>query len=178
MPSTTDIQILLDKESLHDLIMTYCRATDRRDVDLLASVYHPGAIEDRGEIFTGTAVEFIEWSAGNITDFEITVHRVFNTLFVIEGDKAEGEIYVEAYHRTKGEEPMEIIAGGRFLDCYEKRDGKWGLVHRKSTTDRCTMHPANKEAYTQFVAGSIAGKCDSSDASYEALKLLPRLSAS
>lgn len=174
MSDSLQLEILLSKQALYELQMTYCRAIDRRDNALLATVYHDDAIEDRGPIFCGTATEFIAWTEANGAGFEATVHRVTNTLFVIDGDKAQGEIYAEAYHRTVGEAPMEITAGGRYIDHYEKRNGKWGIVHRSSTIDRCEMHPVNQEAYGQFVAGSIEGQAGEGDLSYQLLSAFGR----
>lgn len=166
------LQTLLDKQALHELVMSYCRGIDRRDYQLAKSVYHEDAREERGAIFTGTGYGFVDFAAGDCVNYEITVHRIFNTLFRVNGDKAEGEIYCEAYHRTKGTNPMEITAGGRYIDRYEKRNGQWGIIYRTATMDRCEMKPVDQEAYRQFVAGSIAGKPGKDDLSYQVLKWL------
>ena len=171
----SSLQVLMDKQALHDLVMTYCRAIDRRDFTLLGSLYHDGAIEDRGAIFCGLASAFIAWIADEGGAYEATVHRIFNTLFIVDGDKAQGEIYAEAYHRTAGDDPMEIVAGGRYLDCYERHEGQWKIVHRTATVDRCSMNPVNQEAYSQFVAGSIVGQPNKEDLSYQALSLFSSL---
>jgi hypothetical protein len=173
--STNKIQAVADQQDLHNLIMTYCRAIDRRDPKLLATVYHPDAIEDRGDIFKGTASEFIEWVGKDAPNYDITIHRIFNTLFKVDGDVAEGEIYCDAYHRTSGENSMEITVGGRYLDRYEKRNGQWKIVYRTSTMDRCTMTPTNQDAYNQFVAGCSIGEGGSGDLSYKVLTLFKRL---
>ena len=44
---------LLDKQALHELVLTYCRACDRRDLRLLCSLYHDDAIDDHGSMFKG-----------------------------------------------------------------------------------------------------------------------------
>ncbi|KJS05066.1 MAG: hypothetical protein VR73_13190 [Gammaproteobacteria bacterium BRH_c0] len=168
------LQTLLDKQALHELVMTYCRAIDRRDYALLLSVYHDDAVEDRGAIFSGSASEFVTWVQKDAGNYVATVHRMSNTLFVVRGDKAEGEIYAEAYHRTSGDTPMEVTAGGRYLDRYEKRNGRWGIVYRTATMDRCEMHPVDQEAYRAFVAGSISGAPGADDLSYKALSWLGR----
>jgi hypothetical protein len=172
--NTYQLQQLLDKQALLDLNMQYCRAVDRRDYALLKSLYHPGAIEDRGAIFSGSSDEFVDWVAADGGNYELTVHRLFNTLFIVDGDQAQGEIYAEAYHRTVGENPAEVIAGGRYLDHYEKRDGRWGIVRRSSTIDRCEMRELDPAAYRQFVAGSVAGIGGAEDPSYQLLPLLAR----
>lgn len=160
-----------EKLALYELVTLYCRAVDRRDYLLLRSLYHPGAIEDRGAIFKGTALEFVGMVERDAVNYELTVHRLFNALFMVDGDSARGEIYAEAYHRTSGDDAREVIAAGRYLDRYEKRDGRWGIVFRTSTLDRCEMRPLNRDAYAQFQAGSLPGLPGPSDPSYAVLGL-------
>lgn len=165
------IRQLADKQELLELVTLYCRAIDRRDFPLLRSLYHPGARECRGAIYEGDAGGFVDWAAGDAVNYELTVHRLFNSYFVIDGDFAEGEIYAEAYHRTAGADPQEVIAGGRYLDRYQRCDGRWGFIYRTSTIDRCEMRPLNQDAYRQFVAGSPGGIAGSEDLSYQVFSL-------
>lgn len=169
------LQTLIDKQALHELVMTYCRAVDRRDYELMKTIYHPDAREDRGAIFTGPAEGFIAMAAADSVNYEATIHRIFNTFFKVSGNTAQGEIYVEAYHRTSGENAQEIIAGGRFLDQYEKRNNRWGIVARTGTMDCCQSRPVNPDIYKQFVAGSIPGEPGKNDISYKTLSLFANL---
>ena len=170
----SDLQTLLDKQALHDLVMRYCRCMDRRDFAQARTLYHDDAIEDRGGIFSGTIDEFIAWLPQVTPQFELTTHRIFNTLFVIDGDKAEGELYCEAYHRTKGPDAQEMIVGGRYIDRYERRDDVWKFSYRTSTTDRCEVRAVDAEAYRQFVAAAPAGQPNRGDLSYQKLPLFVR----
>jgi hypothetical protein len=174
MTGDESLRDLIDKQAIHELVASYCRAIDRRDYALLRSLYHEQAIEDRGAIFSGTAAEFVDFVQADAGNYEITSHRLFNEFYAVDGDFAEGEIYCEAYHRTAGEESMEVIAGGRYLDRYEKRGGKWKFLFRTSTVDRCEVRPVNRDDYRQFVAGAPAGTPDASDPSYRVLSLLAR----
>jgi hypothetical protein len=165
-------QLLQDKAELHDLVMRYCRAVDRRQFKALRALYHDDAIEDRSDIFQGSIDEFIAWLPGAMQDFELTAHRIFNTLFVIDGDRAEGEIYAEAYHRTAGPDGQEIIVGGRYFDHYERRNGVWKFARRSSAVDRCEMRPVNHDAYRHLTAGLPPGQPNASDPSFAELPLL------
>lgn len=166
-------QELRDRAALHDLVMTYCRATDRRDYGLLRSLYHDDAIEDRGAMFKGGPDEWIAWAKPVQARFEMTVHRIFNTLFVVDGDRAEGEHYAEAYHRTFGPDAQEVAAGGRFIDRYEKREGVWKFTYRSATSDLAEIRPVDPVAYQQLVTHSYAARIDGDDQSYKALGLFP-----
>src|SRR5690242_17286080 len=46
------LQILLDKQACAEVMMTYCRAIDHRDEELLRSVFHPGS-QHRHGVFSG-----------------------------------------------------------------------------------------------------------------------------
>ena len=50
-----------DRESIRDCLFRYSRAIDRCDMELLKTVYWPGAI-DHHTGFEGTAEEFIAWA--------------------------------------------------------------------------------------------------------------------
>lgn len=166
------LQLLQDRAALHDLVMGYCRAIDRRQFAALRALYHDDAVEDRSDIFQGSIDEFMAWLPAAMEGFELTTHRIFNTLFVIDGDRAQGEIYAEAYHRTPGADGQEIIVGGRYFDHYERRQGVWKFAKRSSAVDRCEMRPVNLEAYRHLTAGLPPGQPNASDPSFKALPLL------
>jgi SnoaL-like domain len=169
----SDLQTLLDKNALYELIARYCRCMDRRDFEQASTLFHPDATV-RVATFSGTAAEYIAWISKVTPQFEATVHRIFNTLFVVDGDKAEGEIYLEAYHRLGSPEAKEAIVGGRYLDRFERRHGVWKFSVRTSTADRCEVRAVNPQDYEQFVAGSAAGRPDRQDLSYASLPLFAR----
>lgn len=165
---------LADRAALHDLVMRYCRGIDRRDFELVRSLYHEDALEDRGAIFRGSRDEFVSWLPKVTAGFEATIHRVFNTLFTIDGDRAHGEIYAEAYHRTPPPDAEEIIIGGRFLDHYERRDGIWRIVYRTSTADCAQVRRVDTGAGTGLALALTAGRAGAEDLSYTKLTLLGR----
>ena len=43
-----EIRRLLDKEAIREVLLRYARGIDRHDDDLMASAYHPDAIDDHG----------------------------------------------------------------------------------------------------------------------------------
>ena len=58
-----DIQELIDRTRIYDVLTRYCRALDRCDVDLMRSVYWDDARDDHG-VFNGGAQEFAEFISG------------------------------------------------------------------------------------------------------------------
>ena len=54
-----DLETLLAKQEIGDVIYRYARGIDRLDFDLVRSCYHPDAVDDHGA-FKGNVDEFIE----------------------------------------------------------------------------------------------------------------------
>ncbi len=171
---TDTVQQLIDKQQLLELSLEYCRAIDRRDFVRLRSLYHDDAIDDHGGMFRGSADEYVAWVPQMLAMFEATVHSLTNTLYVIEGDHAQGELYTTAYHRTPAPEGREIVIGGRYLDRYERRRGTWKYAHRSLAMDWCRVNPTDTQAYRELAASAPAGRADHEDPSYFALSFFRR----
>jgi hypothetical protein len=171
---TEPLQVLLDKQALHELVLSYCRACDRRDYTLLRSLYHDDAIDDHGAMFRGPAAAYLEWLPAVLANFEATVHSISNALFVVRGDHAQGELYTTAYHRTFAPQARDIVIGGRYLDRYERRAGVWKFLHRSLALDWCRVDRVDHSVYAEFAAGAPPGRTDGQDPSYLALSYFSR----
>ena len=167
-------ETLLDKQALYELVLTYCRACDRRDFALIRSLYHDDAIDDHGSMFRGGPDEYVAWLPKVMSGFAATVHAITNALFVVEGARAEGELYTTAYHRTHPPNAREIIIGGRYLDRYERRGGVWKFLHRSLAQDYCRVQGVDADAYREFAAGAPPGRPDAQDPSYLELSWFAR----
>ena len=168
---------LADKQALGELVAAYSRAIDRRDFALLRSLYHDDAIDDHGTMFCGPVDAYVAWVAETLTRFEATAHYAVQSLFVVDGDCAEGETYKINYHRTPAPDAQEIVTGSRSLDRFERRGGVWRFTLRSVTLDWSEVRPVDPAAYAQFAAGSVHGRPDGSDPSYARLRLFPRFPA-
>lgn len=159
-----DLQKLLDRAAIADLLALYCRGVDRMDEATLRSIYHEDAIEDRGEgLFVGNAQQWVGWTLRLLPAFKATQHAIQNILIEIDGDTAYSETYFQAYHRfgkpdhqavadgtgtdipedvawPEGE--TEMIMGGRYLDKFSRRNGIWKISYRKMINDWCRTQPA------------------------------------
>jgi len=160
-----NIQTLLDRAEITDLLGLYCRGLDRRDEATLRSIYHDDAIEDRGSgLYIGPAQEWVGWTLGVLPVFTLTQHGILNILIEVDGDVAHGETYFQAYHRfgddgqSQKDEALaaqgvsstdlvwpegdsEVILAGRYLDRFERRDGVWKIAYRKMVCDWCRTQP-------------------------------------
>ena len=123
-----------DRQDIYDCIMRYCRGLDRFDRDVVASAYHPGAIDDHGH-FVGPAEEFIDSAIAVHTKMHPrTMHHITNHMCEIQGDTAHAESYY-IFHSLNAEAPWHSMCSGRYIDRLEKRDGRWGIVARICTVD-------------------------------------------
>lgn len=127
---------LADREAIRDVLLRYCRASDRVDEALLRTVYWPDATDDHLE-FSGGVEEFIAWSVPNLTAMRRNMHTIGNVLIAIAGDKADVETYFLAYHSVPDEQGVrkDSFSGGRYLDNFEKRDDQWRIKKRLITVD-------------------------------------------
>ncbi|MGW8204723.1 nuclear transport factor 2 family protein [Sphingomonas sp. VDB2] len=159
-------QSLIDQLALRDLLMRYCRGCDRRDFMLVRSLYHDDAIDDHGAMFRGGPDDFVAWLPQAMAPWQATRHSIANSLFVVDGDRAEGEHHVEAWHRSHGPEPRDYIVYGRYLDRYERRDGVWKFSHRSLVFDHGLIRDADQAAMDQLGADAPHGRADREDPSW------------
>lgn len=120
--------------ALQNLTALYCHAVDRRDFDLLRSLYLDDAYEDHSPMYNGPIAGYIDMLPTALASWSLTAHSISNAVFVIDGDTAEGEVYCTAYHRT-ADDSREIIFHGRYVDRYEKRAGLWKFSYRSLVLD-------------------------------------------
>ena len=171
----TSLQRLIDRQQIQDLVLAYSRAVDRRDFDLLKTLYHEDATDDHGGLFCGPAADYVAWLPGAMAAAPITQHFVGNMLITIDGDRGEGEIYCQAYHLLETPDgPVDLITAGRYLDKYEKRDGVWRFAHRKIVQDWTHTGPSTCDLNSPFTPGVPSGGHFPEDPSYALRPSLPR----
>ena len=165
----TDIQRLLDLEAIRTLVNIYCRAADRQDHQLMRSLYHEDALDDHGSFFQGLAMDFIDKLPEIQAPMEILHHSTTTHNIELDGDKAEGEVYVIAFHRVATEtHSIDLLIGGRYLDKYERRDDVWKFSHRAALADWATVQdPSSVDLDHPLVSGALIGRRDNTDPSYK-----------
>jgi hypothetical protein len=157
-PLPDAIQELLDKQALHELVVRFCRAVDRTDIELLLTCYHPDAIDDHGT-FSGPPSEVFAPVMDRLRHEPPTQHALSNELFEIHGDVAYGETYNEL--RTLGPDGNFHQGGfGRYIDRYERRDGEWRIAHRTAVIEYMPYRPGRDASHV------IPGSKDRDDPSY------------
>jgi hypothetical protein len=164
------LQLLLDKQACAEVMMTYCRAIDHRDEELLRSIFHPGSQHRHGFIgpssdpsrpsAPGAPGDFVAYALGVLATHTRTHHQLGNIFIEVEasGTVAYTEAYFTAYHRhrpkgdplaspTAFDTEMDIWVGGRYMDRMEKRDNVWKITNRTGVTDWQRIEPPSSSGY-------------------------------
>jgi ketosteroid isomerase-like protein len=125
---------LIDKQELYELVVRYCRAIDRADEELLRSCYHPDATQDHGA-YSGPIPGLVKHLKKRAMDPARgpLQHAVTNCSFELDGDRAFGESYIRTVMTDAQGRAQPGF--GRYVDRFERRDGRWGIAHRQVIID-------------------------------------------
>jgi hypothetical protein len=154
-----DVQALLDKQSIYEVLVTYCRGVDRCDEDLIRSAFHDDSYDDHG-YWKGPGHELAPFLADRLRKANsATTHSLTNVLIELAGDVARSEAHVHATLIRAGSDPAEIdVVGARYLDRFSRRAGTWRIEHRTVVLDwhRTEVWPASAPAVPTdgFVRGA------------------------
>lgn len=125
------LRVVCDQQEIHDVLMRYCRGVDRGDEALIASCYHAGAIDDHGDFVVAAedvAPLFVKLGARSPLG---GMHFIGNVLIEVEGETAFAESYFMAIKDVMRDETRFLrIRSGRYIDRFEKRQGRWAIVER------------------------------------------------
>lgn len=170
--STQDrMAALLDKQDCIELVHRMARAIDRCDADLVRKLFHPDATDDHGG-FKGSASDFVPWVMEVLGTMTRTQHVIGNILIELDGDQARGESYFIAHHTIPGEDDSDtfMIAAGRYLDRFERRDGIWKMAHRWAVYDWSSAAPSSDIWDRPAMDGYAFGARGKPDPSYAHLR--------
>jgi hypothetical protein len=130
-----EVQRLLDKQAIIEVLYRYARGVDRSDRSVLETVYWPDAMDDH-IVFRGSGDALLDYLASAVSAMR-TAHRISNVLIEFETTAiAHCESYVWAYHNMPVDAAREdVVFGGRYLDRFEKRGPEWRIAHRQLVMD-------------------------------------------
>lgn len=132
------LEVLLAKQEVYEVLARFLRAVDRGDVEEAADCYLPGATEDHGGVFSGTAEDYLRSVERAITHPRaLTTHAMSNVLVDVDGDAAYAESYVLAFARVRRPDGTlgDTLTSARIIDELGRIDGRWGIRHRSLRWD-------------------------------------------
>lgn len=160
----TQLRWLLDREQIRAVMMDYCRGVDRRDYELIRSAYFADAFDDHGN-FTGSREAVIEKVSRDPEGIAVdsSMHHVGNIRIELEDDTAWVESSFVAYS-TQLADNKEFVTmrAGRYLDRFERREGRWGIARRTVADDWAVR----SEVLDKPEIGHNKASRDKSDPSY------------
>ena len=169
MPSAREMRRLIDRQEICDCIFSYSRAIDRADRALFESVFHPGATEDLGR-YNGPALGFIDFALELVLTRTNSTHHLVGNVMIefLDDDLARVESYCNTHHRHQTVKGVVLnrMMTGRFIDRFERRNGKWAIAHRKLLIDQYVELPVETvdETTLQLIT---RGRRDREDGLYQ-----------
>jgi SnoaL-like protein len=139
MSGAARLEQLLDRQDILDCLVRFSRGMDRFDRELFLSAFHRDAVIAAGD-FVGGPVELYDW-ASRLHEHgqSSTHHNLLNHSCEIDGDAAHTETYYLFVGRNRDE--TNWMAGGRYIDRLERRDGAWRIALRTNAIEWSGMVP-------------------------------------
>jgi hypothetical protein len=160
------LRCLADRQAIMDCAVAFSRGVNRRDRELLRSVFHPDAVDDHG-FFVGNRDDFLDWIDTVYEKITVTQHFVTNQTVEIDGDTAHAETYWIVANVYQGSISV-VLRGGRYIDRLERREGVWAIVNRVCLIEwNCTTGdmPMAPDVLTMLSKSGVSAT-DRSDPSY------------
>jgi ketosteroid isomerase-like protein len=159
------LQEFLDKEEIRQVMYSYARGTDRCDADMIRAAYHDDAIDDHGS-FRGDRETVVATITSNDSGALNSMHHIGNVLIELDGDRANVESYFLAcqVRETDGMTYTRLRAG-RYVDRFERRDGRWRIARRMVVDDWSRLDEVVEKA-AEVGADSKFGSRTGADPSY------------
>lgn len=136
--------VAADRSEIAQVIYAYAECTDRGDFESLLDCFHADAQFQYQEEGTPMPVRDFFSAHGEAGEgFKETMHHLSNMIIKVDGDKARTQSYVLAHHVMKEDclhipplfpnlgREYAVFIGARYVDEFERRDGKWRIAHRK-----------------------------------------------
>ena len=153
---------LVARAEITDVIKRLARGTDRLDAEMMAACYHPDGFDDHNE-FRGGPREFAAWVCQVLPHFQATHHFVADPSIHLDGDVAQVDTYCEAHHVGDG---SDMVLGLRYVDRFEKRDGRWLIAKRVCAFDWTYTVPFDPAARFRFEDDFTVGRRNRDDITY------------
>ena len=139
---------LLAKEEIRELALLYSRGVDRKDIELLRTLYAQDATDNHGKHYNGDAEGYLRFLEMSFPHMRYSGHHICNHLVSVDGDQGEGEVYAIAYHLLPDGKGgwLEDFMAVRYIDRYRKEQGRWRFASRVVAFDHRFVRPVPTSA--------------------------------
>lgn len=164
--STSVPERVLAEHQIRALLVTYARAVDRRDWDLLRTVFHPDATDDHGP-YRGDVDGLVAFLADEFASVDSATHALSQVWCDhLDADTVRTETVATATHRHTRRDGslVDLVFAVRYLDRFERRDGRWAIADRLVVVDRTRMEPVGAGAH--LADAFVRGRPDDADPSH------------
>jgi hypothetical protein len=173
------LQLIEDRQAIHDTLVRYCRGIDRNDPSLVAAAFHDDAVDNHfgPELPFREAIGTLKATRpGAPVSKTTSMHNLSNILIEIDGNIARCESYVNVIVRIPQETggAIDWLHAGRYVDRFERRNGEWRIAHRTVVYDRERFDkvvPAPEGlSQARYLDNAVRGQKGLGDFSYQIFK--------
>jgi SnoaL-like domain len=169
----SELAALLDRQAIHDCLLRFCRGMDRFDRALYLSAFWEDAEIAAGP-YVGDASGCWDWAMPMHRDGQVlTHHLLLNHHVDVDSDTAHSECYYQFVARNhpweEGGEETVMLAGGRYIDRLERRQGEWRIALRTNLIEWSCLQPSLPPPFADVPGIELNGVSarDPSDPSYQ-----------
>jgi len=135
-----------DKLMIRELVENWAVWRDARLWDRFRTVWHADG-RMMATWFQGSFEEFIKVNDEGWARRVRILHFLGGSSIDVADDRAIAQTKMTISQRATAEGVIcDVVCTGRFYDFFEKRDGRWGLVHRQPIYEKDRLDPVDPSA--------------------------------
>ena len=146
----------LDRQTIQALIENWAIWRDAGDWERFKTVWHADGVM-MATWFQGPFEEFIRVTIEGWNKGVSILHFLGGTSIELAGSRAIAQTKMTISQRGLVEGvPCDVVCSGRFYDFFEKREGRWGLVHRQPIYEKDRVDPIDSAAQLHMDQAKLA----------------------
>jgi hypothetical protein len=144
-----------DRLAIRELVENWVVWRDAGDWERFRSVWHDDGVM-MATWFQGPADDFIEASKEGWARGVSILHFLGGSSIEVAGDRAISQTKMTISQRAPVHGVVcDVVCTGRFYDFLERRDGRWGLVHRQPIYEKDRLDPVDPAAELELDASVL-----------------------
>jgi hypothetical protein len=145
-----------DRIAIRQLVENWVLWRDAGDWERFRTVWHADG-RMMATWFQGTADEFIRVSQEGWAKGVSILHFLGGNSIDLNGDRAISQTKMTISQRAKVHDVLcDVVCTGRFYDFIERRQGRWGLLHRQPIYEKDRLDPVDPGAKLTLDADLLA----------------------